>query len=261
LADLFGVPTQEILGALDELNQGKNMSGSYRIPVRMITSYETFRSFEGANVLGFIEGTDKKDEWIIITAHYDHLGTHRGEIYNGADDNASGVAALLEIAHAFALAAENGEHPRRSILFMCPDAEEIGANGSLYYVDHPLVPLAQTIVDVNIDSIGRDDAARPDLKDFVYAYCSRNIKSDMVDVLTAAEEQMQDAPQVVDRTSPPGSDNYIFEQARVPALAFTTGHCADYHTPKDTFRKIDMENVLAITRLIYLTIREIADGE
>lgn len=259
LADLFGVQTQELLEALDDLNHGKNMSGSFRTPVRMKTSYATYATLEGANVLGFLEGTDKKDEWIIITAHYDHLGTHRGEIYNGADDNASGVAALMEIAQAFSLAVENGEHPRRSLLFMCPDAEEIGANGSLYFVDHPLIPLDQTLVDVNIDSIGREDASCIDLKDFVYVYTSRSIKTDIQDALAAAENLLEDKLRIVDQPRPPGSDNYIFEQAQVPALAFTTGHSRDYHTPQDTIAKLKMDNILAITQLIFLTVKELAN--
>ena len=261
LANLFGINTDKFLSALDEMKSVKDMTGLFSTTVRMKTAYETYSTLEAKNVLGYIEGTDKKDEWIILTAHYDHLGTYRGKIYNGADDNASGVAALLELAKAFPLASQEGHRPRRTLLFMSTDAEEIGANGSLYYVENPLSPLSQTVVDVNIDAIGRNDAKRPDLKDFVYIYCSRNGKVDLDEARQKAEKLLPDKLRIEMRTTPPGSDNHIFERQRVPAIAYTTGYSQDYHKPSDTEDKIDYKNMHKIVRMVFATVWELANRD
>ena len=112
---------------------------------RIFKSNQTIR---GENVLGYIEGTDLKDELIIITAHYDHLGKHDSLIFNGADDDASGVAGAMEIAEAFMIAKKEGYGPRRSILIMPVSGEEKGLLGSKYYTDNPIYPLENTIANL-----------------------------------------------------------------------------------------------------------------
>ena len=107
----------------------------------------------GENIIGFIEGSDLKDEIVVITAHYDHLGVKDSLIYNGADDNGSGTVAIMEIAEAFMLAKKEGKGPRRSILIMPVSAEEKGLLGSKYYVENPIYPLENTIVNLNVDMI------------------------------------------------------------------------------------------------------------
>jgi len=261
LAGLFGVDPEKFLSVQDKMKTGRKVKGLYSTSVHMKTLYDTYGTLNAKNVLAYIEGTDKKDEWIILTAHYDHLGTHRGDVYNGADDNASGVAALLEIAEAFALAAQDGKKPRRSILFLAPDAEEIGANGSLYYVENPIAALQKTVVDVNIDAIGREDAQRSDLKDFVYVYCSPNGKADLDHFRAKAESVMVDKPRIEIKTAAPGSDNYMFEKEGVPVIAYTTGHNRDYHKPSDTKDMLNYKNLHRIVRLVFITMWEIANGD
>jgi len=243
------------------MKTGGKVTGRYSTSVHMKTSYDSYETMDAKNVLAYIEGTDKKEEWIILTAHYDHLGTHRGEVYNGADDNASGVAALLELAEAFVIAAQDGKKPRRSILFLAPDAEEIGANGSLYYVENPMAPLSNTVVDINIDAIGRDDAQQPKLKDFVYVYCSPNGKAELNRYRADAEGGMADKPRIEIKTTAPGSDNYMFEREGVPVIAYTTGHSRDYHEPSDTKDKLNYENLYRIVRMAFVTMWEIANGD
>jgi Zn-dependent M28 family amino/carboxypeptidase len=114
------------------------------------------------NVLGFVEGTDKKEEVVIVTAHYDHIGKHDGHIFNGADDDGSGTTALLMMAEAFSKAKSEGFGPRRSILFMPVSAEEKGLLGSRYYSENPIIPLENTVADLNIDMIGRIDEVHHD---------------------------------------------------------------------------------------------------
>src|SRR5690606_16560197 len=132
------------------------------------------------NILGFIQGTEKPDEILVISAHYDHVGIHDGKIYNGADDDGSGSVAILEIAKAFKKAGKDGYKPKRSILFLHVTAEEIGLLGSKYYTDiQPVFPLENTIADLNIDMIGRIDDAHLDNPNYVYLIGSDKLSTDL----------------------------------------------------------------------------------
>src|SRR5690606_21668416 len=114
-----------------------------------------------SNVIGIVEGTDKKDEYLFVTAHYDHVGTdEKGNIYYGADDDGSGTVAVMKMAEAFAKAKKAGKGPRRSIAFMLVCGEEKGLWGSEYYSDNPIYPLEKTTANLNIDMIGRIDTER-----------------------------------------------------------------------------------------------------
>src|SRR5690606_7095869 len=121
------------------------------------------------NVLGYLEGSDLKDELVVISAHYDHVGIHTdGEIFNGADDNASGTTGIIEIANAFSKSKKEGNGPRRSLLFIGFTAEEKGLVGSKYYADHPTFPLKNTVANLNIDMIGRVVAEYESNPDYLY---------------------------------------------------------------------------------------------
>ncbi len=119
-------------------------------------------------MLGFLEGTDKKDDIMVLSAHYDHLGIINGEVYNGADDDGSGTVSVLEMAEAFTKAKAEGHGPRRSILFLTVTGEEKGLLGSEYYTDHPVFPLERTMVDLNTDMVGRTDNDHEGKPDYVY---------------------------------------------------------------------------------------------
>jgi len=146
---------------------------------------QTLRSFKSHNVIGKFEGADPtlKDEYIIFTAHWDHLGRHTDlqgdQIFNGAVDNASGDAAVIALASAFPKA---DPPPRRSILFMCTTAEEAGLLGAKWYAEHPLYPLEKTLADINIDSMNVWGKAR-DIEDVSYGF------STMDDALAAAAQR------------------------------------------------------------------------
>ena len=115
-------------------------------------------ALNGNNVVAFVEGVEKPNEYIIISAHLDHIGNHDGEINNGADDDGSGTVAVLEIAEAFAKAKKDGHGPKRSIVFLNVTGKEKGLLGSSFYTDmDPIFPLDQTVADLNIDMIGRID--------------------------------------------------------------------------------------------------------
>ena len=124
--------------------------------------------FQTENVLGYLEGSDKKAEVVVVSAHYDHVGVQNGVVYNGADDDGSGTVSVLALARAFAQAKREGHGPRRSLLFLAHTAEEVGLLGSRYYAAHPVFPLANTVADLNIDMLGRVDSLHQGKGDYVY---------------------------------------------------------------------------------------------
>ena len=139
----------------------------------------TEENIQTQNVIGFVEGLQNPEEVILLTAHYDHVGMRNGEIYNGADDNGSGTAAILELAEAYAVARELGIGPKRSVMFALLTGEEKGLLGSSYYVGAPIFPLAKTIANFNIDMIGRIDDKYVDNPDYVYLIGSDKISQEL----------------------------------------------------------------------------------
>jgi len=221
------------------------------------------------NVLGYLEGTDLKDELVIITAHYDHLGAKDSIIYNGADDDGSGTSAVLELAQAFAKAAEAGNRPRRSILFMPVSGEEKGLLGSRYYTDHPLYPLKKAQANFNIDMIGRTDekyASREDSMDYVYLIGADRISTYLHDISEEANKKYgkltldytyndeDDPNQFYYR-----SDHYNFASNEIPVIFYFTGIHEDYHMPTDDVEKIQFEKIAKVARLIFATAWETAN--
>src|SRR5690606_30804871 len=130
-------------------------------------------------VLGFLEGTDLKDELIVISAHYDHVGVENGEIFNGADDDGSGTTGVLEMARAFTKSKRDGHGPRRSILFLAVTAEEKGLLGSDYYSRYPVFPLKNTVSNLNIDMIGRIDPPHESNPNYIYLIGSDKLSSEL----------------------------------------------------------------------------------
>ncbi len=217
------------------------------------------------NILGFIEGSDKKDEIVVITAHYDHLGYDAGEICNGADDDGSGTVAVLELAKAFSVAKANGHGPRRSILFMTVSGEEKGLLGSQYYTENPIYPLEKTVVDLNIDMIGRIDPNHED-NNYVYLIGSDKISSD----LHAINEQVNkdrvklNLDYTYNDESDPNrfyyrSDHYNFAKNDIPVIFYFSGTHDDYHKPTDDVDKIDFEKIEKTTKLVFYTAWEVAN--
>lgn len=226
---------------------------------------------ETENVVGWIEGTDKKDEYIIISGHYDHEGVQGGKIYFGADDNGSGTSTILEIAEAFMLAQKAGFSPRRSIVFLLVSAEEVGLLGSRYYADfEPLFPLEKTIVDLNIDMIGRIDKTYEKKKNenYVYLIGSDKVSTELDSLQKAVNDKYTKI--ILDYTyndpSHPEmlyyrSDHYNFAKKNIPIIFYFSGLHADYHQPTDTPEKIRYAKMSKIGQLIFLTAWELANKE
>ncbi len=225
---------------------------------------------ETSNVLGFMEGTDKKGEVVVITAHYDHVGVDaKGEIYNGADDDGSGTCAVLELAEAFAKAKAEGNGPRRSILFMTVTGEEKGLLGSQYFTDvDPVVPLKDIVCDLNIDMIGRVDVAHEGKPDYVYLIGSDKLSSELhaISEKANAETVKFDLDYTFNDPKDPNrfyyrSDHYNFAKNGIPVIFYFTGVHADYHKPGDDVEKIMFKKYSEIVKLVFYTGWEIANRE
>jgi hypothetical protein len=223
---------------------------------------------ESTNVLGLLPGTDKADEYVFVTGHYDHLGK-RGDsiIYYGADDDGSGTTGVIEIAEAFAKAKKNGYGPRRSIVFMTVSGEENGLWGSEYYSDHPIYPLDKTSMDLNIDMIGRiDPKYKGDSMNYVYVIGDDKLSSDLRPITDSINNKYMNME--LDRkyndVSDPNrfyyrSDHYNFARKGVPIIFYFNGTHADYHRPTDTVDKINFKLMEKRARLVFYTAWEVAN--
>ena len=222
---------------------------------------------KGENVLGFIEGTDLKEELIIITAHYDHLGKHEDKIFNGADDDGSGTVATLEIAEAFMSAKKEGNGPRRSVLIMPVSGEEKGLLGSKYYTDHPIYPLENTVANLNIDMIGRVDDWHEN-GDYVYLIGADMLSQELHDISEQTNDQYigLELDYTFNAEDDPNryyyrSDHYNFAKNNIPVIFYFNGVHEDYHKVTDTVEKIDFNKIQTITRLVFLTAWELANRD
>jgi hypothetical protein len=231
----------------------------------------TTTELQPSNVVGILEGSDKKDEYLLMTAHYDHLGKVGNDIYYGADDDGSGTTAVLQMAEAFTAAAKAGSKPRRTIVFMTVSGEEMGLFGSAYYAEHPIFPLDKTSADLNTDMVGRTDTERKtaDSLNYVYVIGHNKLSSDLPVInegVNSKYTQLVLDYKFDDPRDPEGifyrSDHYNFARKGVPILFFYDGMLlADYHQPTDTVEKINFELMEKRVQLIFYTGWEIANRE
>jgi hypothetical protein len=270
LADkMLGTSAAAVVAYEKEAGAAKAPVANKFKPVRFTIAAPQERSAVGTeNVLGFLPGTDKKDEILVVSAHYDHLGIIGGEVYNGADDDGSGTTGMLAIAEAFTKAAHAGHGPRRSILFLANTGEEKGLLGSQYYTDHPVFPLASTITDLNIDMIGRTDAAHEGKPDYVYVIGSDKLSSQLHSVLERANQQHGNLAldyRFNDPNDPNRfyyrSDHYNFAVHKIPVAFFFNGVHADYHEASDEVDKIEFGKMEARARLVFYTAWELANRD
>ena len=221
------------------------------------------------NVVAYIEGDEHPDEYIILSAHLDHVGMEDGEIFNGADDDGSGTVALLEIAEAFKEAANNGHGPNRSIVFLHVTAEEMGLIGSKYYTDNPIVPLKNTVTNLNVDMIGRTDPQRPKRnREYIYIIGSDKISQELHDINEEVNNIYLDIDldYIFNAEDHPDrfyyrSDHYNFAKKGIPIIFYFSGTHEDYHKPTDTVEKIQYDLLELRTRLIFHTAWELANRD
>ncbi len=227
--------------------------------------------FTSTNVIGFVEGSDKKDEFVFLTAHYDHLGKRDTVIFYGADDDGSGTVSVIDMAEAFAKAKAEGNGPRRTVVFMTVSGEEKGLWGSEYYSDNPLFPLEKTTVDLNIDMVGRMDPDRKtgDSSNYIYVVGDDKISSELKPISISVNKKYSNLELDYKYNDPNDtqriyyrSDHYNFARKGVPIIFYYDGMLRlDYHRPSDTIEKINFELMEKRARFIFLTAWEMANRD
>ena len=218
------------------------------------------RTIESPNVIGFLPGSNPslQDEYLIIGAHYDHEGMSAEGVFPGADDNASGVAGLLELAEAF---SKSPAKPQRSILFISFAAEEKGTLGSKYYSQNPLLPLENAITMINMDEIGRNGASTfgemhsPDLEEEGKNYLMTlySAQAPILEEINAGVNKIYGLKIDFDpNTSFYGASDHVnFHKQDIPCIFYFTGFHPDYSSVNDTPDKINYPKMERIVRLIY----------
>jgi hypothetical protein len=250
-----------------------------KAPLKKISSgsltYKTateIKTVKTENVLGYLEGSDKKEELVVITAHYDHIGKRaKGEgdlINNGADDDGSGTVSLMQLAKIFAKAKKDGKGPRRSMLFMTVAGEEQGLLGSEYYSENPVFPLDKTVVDLNIDMIGRRDSQHKDSAPYVYVIGSDKLSSTLHSL---SESINKTYTKLIfdytynDQNHPDRlyyrSDHWNFAKKNIPIIFYFDGIHEDYHKPSDQIEKIEFDLLAKRAQCVFYTAWEIANRE
>lgn len=264
---------REIMGAAydsakDAMMKGNPQAKIYQANV-LLACNKLINKLSSSNVIGFLEGTDKKDEYLVLTAHYDHLGKRNDStIYYGADDDGSGTVSILELAEAFTKAKQAGRGPRRSIVFMTVSGEEKGLWGSAYYGDNPSFPLEKTTANLNIDMIGRTDPKRKqaDSLNYVYVVGDHKLSSDLRPISESVNKKYtrlgldykynepNDPERIYYR-----SDHYNFARKGVPIIFYFNGTHNDYHRITDTPDKINYELMKKRAQLVFYTAWEMAN--
>lgn len=255
--------TEKIIAKISKSGKSLKIKAKANVVVDVKNNVQ---KIEAENVLGYVEGTDLKEELIIITAHYDHLGKEGDVVYNGADDDGSGTVAVINLAHAFTQAKKEGHGPRRSILFMPVSGEEKGLLGSAYYTENPVYPLKNTVCDLNIDMIGRLDEKHEKNGNYVYLIGSDKLSSQLHSVSEQANKTYTNIE--LDYTFSDEkdknrfyyrSDHYNFAKKGIPVIFYFNGVHADYHKETDEVQKIDFNKMEKITRLVFFTAWELAN--
>jgi Zn-dependent M28 family amino/carboxypeptidase len=255
--DDTGIPQSQSLKA--------DVSASYALEAKDV---------KAVDVLGFMPGTDLKDEILVFSAHYDHLGLNPNgpdKVYNGADDDGSGTTGILEIARAFYEAKKAGHGPRRSILFLGNVGEEKGLLGSEYYSEHPVFPMANTITDLNIDMIGCvgfEYVGKPDSANYIYTIGSSMLSKELHQINEDANNKYVHLKQdyKYDDLNDPNrfyyrSDHYNFAKHGVPIIFYFNGVHADYHQVTDEIGKINFPLLAKRAQLAFYTGWELANRD
>ena len=225
---------------------------------------------DSENVVAIIRGAQYPEEYLVISSHLDHIGVNaKGDINNGADDDGSGSVAMLEIAEAFKIAADKGVRPKRSIVFLHVTGEEKGLLGSQYYTDiDPIFPLNQTVVNLNIDMIGRIDPKREGDRNYVYLIGSDKLSAELHDLSEEVNSKYMGIEldyKYNDENDPNRfyyrSDHYNFAKNNIPIIFYFNGTHDDYHRPGDTPDKINYDLLRNRAQLVFHTAWEVANRE
>jgi hypothetical protein len=251
------------------------------------TTYEVVRTQLTHNVIGIVEGSDPvlKNSYVVIGAHYDHVGYAEAEvsdgstrpaapgrvtagavddrIWNGADDDGSGTVAVMALAKAFA----QGPRPKRSLVFIWHAGEERGLYGSRYFADYPTVPIGNVVAKLNIDMIGRNRDNKSDEANTLYLVGSDRISSELHEISREANRALPQPMTLDYEMNDPSdveqiyyrSDHYSYASKGIPVIFFTTGLHPDYHANTDEVSKIEFGKLTHVAQLVYEIADRLAD--
>jgi hypothetical protein len=214
------------------------------------------------NIIGIVEGADLKNEYIVLSAHYDHMGVMSNGIFNGADDNASGVSSVLEIARIVSKAKKEGRGLRRSFVVLFPAAEELGLIGSNYYVNNPVFPLTDTKACINVDMVGRvDNKHKSTNGDYIYIVNNEKTNGNLFEYIRKSNcdnitINAEDLNSLFKR-----SDHYNFARNNIPAVLLSSGLHNDYHTPADDVELINFGALWKRNRFIFSLVWNLGNAD
>ena len=272
--------TLEELAAAAETDAGHGVTELPGPQVELIASVDR-QTIRARNVVGLIEGSDPelRDQVIIICAHHDHDGASDQGVWNGADDDGSGTVGILELAEAYARAADAGYRPRRSVLLAAWDAEERGLLGAWYYTEAPLFPLGNTVAALNMDMIGRNEEVPEDgggrfrglevqtaesndnaINIMGYSH-SADLRAEVEEANAGIGLELKFRYDNNSSNLLRRSDHWPFLQVGVPAAFFHTGLHPDYHRFSDTPDKVNYPKMEKIVRLVFLTSWNLANQD
>lgn len=223
---------------------------------------------DSENVIAFVEGSNYPEETIVITAHYDHTGIDsNGNINNGADDNGSGTVATMMLAKAFQKAKDEGNGPKRSVVFLLVTGEEVGLFGSRYYTDvEPIFKLENTVASLNMDMIGRITPEREENPNYIYLIGTDRLSTELHNLSEEVNRMYVglDLDYKFNAHNDPNrfyyrSDHYNFAKHNIPVIFYFNGVHADYHKHTDTPDKIEYELLETRARLVFHTAWELAN--
>ncbi len=246
-----------------EIAGGETPADTRSFPAQVELKYnESSNHIRANNVVGIIRGTKYPDEYVVLSAHYDHTGKRGDVISYGADDDGSGTVGLLGIAKAFQEAKARKQGPEKSVVFLWVSGEEKGLWGSHFYSENPVFPLEKTTANLNIDMIGRVDtifASKKDSANYVYVIGDNRISSELAGITTQANSMVKltldpkyNAPDDPERIYF-RSDHYNFARKGVPAIFYFNGIHEDYHRPTDTVDKINFPLLAKRSQLVFYT--------
>ncbi len=252
-----------------DLNAGKELVKAGKSERFTVEYYGEVERLVSENVIGMIPGSDLADDYVFITAHYDHLGKADEGIFNGADDDGSGTTGVMEMMRVMSMAYKDGNGPRRSMVFLFVSGEEKGLLGSEYYTEHPLIPLEKTVTDLNIDMIGRRDTEHQKTTDkYIYLIGSDKLSMDLHRISEWANTTycQFDIDYVFNDEEHPSrlyyrSDHYNFAKHDIPVIFYFRGIHEDYHTVNDTVDKIEFDTIEEVMELVFYTAWEIANRD
>ncbi|MBI9069322.1 MAG: M20/M25/M40 family metallo-hydrolase [Salinivirgaceae bacterium] len=239
----------------------------YNLPKEITLNIHREKQFTNSgNIVGYIQGSDINEDHIIVSAHYDHLGKNEYGMYPGANDNASGVGAMLEIARVLAAAQKEGIRPKRSVLFVAFGMEESRMLGSKHYIKNPILPLEKLKANINMDMIGRQDRYHDSIPNYIYALGPDSITNPIKHTMDSINnihqfvqlEFLDNYPDAK-RFFSNSSDQVNFLKQGIPAVLINNGIHKDLHKFTDTKDKLNYETIENVTKLMLMSVWELAN--